>query len=938
MKQANAALDSKRAYESAQATKKGSSGNTFYDDCTKNCFNGGTCAVQPAISMYICTCTADYAYTSSCLLSLDEFTAESGLKTKVLSSKVAGVEFAVEIMELAAMAPYRSDLTGNKLETLRAILHDGSIISKANQQAIINDLAAGMRSTYKESGVFSADNVFDHAGNALYAKENLVAVAYVAESILSSSRTSLFETDPGLTADAYSLLNLVGKILVQNALPGEEARSITTNYVSVTGQRVSFKELREANVSVHCNKTGRFNSSLVGEEYCEGLRFKLFSTGEELLQGGAIGRSSLTQLNESEFSTGGAVDITSVMSFLNVGRRSSPILGITLFNLSSPYEHSLNKTNNFLELRLPILSQRHDQSSLPRDNLTCSYFNLDSNSWPIAGCSRADAGTEDNMTQSVVCLCNHLTLFVLDMTAAKQAISNSNAKLVFNVGDSMSGGTIKEFVTGFPFWLILILLVLNILSILLHQLDLANKQDDRFFTQKRCLLEVYFPDPADGCMDFFANGGNTKEEIIGLLKVGMGADVVSKEFSSKPLSVFETMPQHKPDTGAGAEAGSTTKLPCLGLDAAKSSEKSLDKVEEVKENPEEVQSREFMLPRSPSAVHNPASAVDGNSPATHSVATESQPRSPIFGSMPRSQKIPRGSMLSSLCSSASFKRGEMPKLEEVLSTDKRQTGPEPFDRAQTSRSQLRLGVPQYSPCAFFKTLWLSIKTMYPLVSLFTFFNPAFPRPLRMLQTTTRIIGYMGTSAIFYNTTDKLRSSNEAIYVALLSSAVMMLIATLLASFFFVDPASQRTDENMSHELEKKLGEQIEVQRVWKHYFTMQEYYGLIINSKKQLYSSLAPCSDCFLCTKRLIGVLLASALNVFFLIFFLVFCSSFNSELIRTWELSFIYSLLLDIVGSQLLKVVSTVCLVAVMQRIFRTASSHALCASVMSLLGLDYY
>ncbi len=89
------------------------------------------------------------------------------------------------------MAPYKPAFTGNKLGIFREILRDASLVSKANKQLIMSNVASQMRETYEESGVFASDNLVDSDENSLYTHDNLVSVAFIAESVLASSRISL---------------------------------------------------------------------------------------------------------------------------------------------------------------------------------------------------------------------------------------------------------------------------------------------------------------------------------------------------------------------------------------------------------------------------------------------------------------------------------------------------------------------------------------------------------------------------------------------------------------------------------------------------------------------------------------------------------------------------------------------------------------------------
>lgn len=760
--------------------------------------------------------------------------------------------------------------------------------------------------------------------------------------VFDFSANCLVEGDSELAAQAYGLLNLAGKLALQNALAGEAARNVQANFTSVVGMRVATEDLGSTNVSVQCNESTAFNYSLTGKSYCDSLRFRFFATP---LGGSQSTGKSLNNLSDSRFGSGNAVDITSVISFLNIGNKMSPLLGVTVYNLSSAWELPLNRSYNFLELQLPFLSQRYDQASLPSDNLTCAYFSESSNSWPTTGCTRVDSGSVENRT-SAMCICSHLTLFVLDITAAKQAVSCSNANILLNGVNGVTDGDLKRFVGSFIFWLILLLLLFNLLSIYLHRVDLANKRDGRFFTQKYAVLKAFFPEPREGSIDFFANNsdGFSKEDALQALKESIGMHSSQKEDSGRPIvPPLQTSPVARFDTQRQS------------LEAVRVADKSADKdkAEEIKcdfkDNPEEAQSRQELVtqprsPGSPVGSHSPSfgspkSSSSGGSNNSRNGNSELRPGLKTGTTRFSPTRLRRSTLFSatSVYNSAAFSRSP-PRVEEGPTISDPQTPAFPTKESVANNSRVLLNVPQYSLCAFFRSLWLAIKMQYPLVALFTFFNPAFPRPLRLLQTTTRIIGYMGVSAIFYNTNSQMRSSNESIYVALISSGAMVAISSLLASLFFVDSSIAKGETNMNNDVERNLERQMDMMSLQLHFFTMKEYYGMIIERKRELYSELVVLSKGLCSFKRLLGILLSYGFSVFFLIFFLVFYNTFDDELIKVWTLSVVYSLLLDIVGTQLLKVAGVVVAVASMQRLFRTSSAHGLCAGLMTLLGLDYY
>ena len=90
---------------------------------------------------------------------------------------------------------------------------------------------------------------------------------------------------------------------------------------------------------------------------------------------------------------------------------------------------------------------------------------------------------------------------------------------------------------------------------------------------------------------------------------------------------------------------------------------------------------------------------------------------------------------------------------------------------------------------------------------------------------------MGVSAIFYNTTNNLRSENETIYVSLISAAVMFSISGLLGAFCFVNKGLVKAETKLKEELEKKIIELIDSQSLAKHFFTMNEYCSILIRKK-----------------------------------------------------------------------------------------------------------
>jgi hypothetical protein len=568
--------------------------------------------------------------------------------------------------------------------------------------------------------------------------------------------------DPELGLETSRLLQLVGKASLQGALPGERARSIVTRQTAVIAQRVAYQDLNDK-FKLPCNATTTFNASLVGPSLCDASQI-LFDPGQEKLFDTSALHDNLERLNESRFASQNAVDLVVTLSFAQLESKMSPQLGVSLFNLSSVTPLSLNRSSAFIEFQLPLVTQRADKQDLPTDNVTCAYYDEVARQWAHDGCERvpttnATLNKPGTLRQAVgwaTCRCSHLTLFVLDVTAAKNAVTRSNALIVRNA-TQLQVSDIQGFLSSFAFLLILILLSLNLFSIYLHRLDVTHRQNDRFYQQKYDVLKCLFPEPHAQYMDFFANGPLSKEEVLSLIKIGLGQTPDSKEplSDAKPHlqspspspspSPFPSQPQpqtpmltsplpqsHDPFTetpkkpaspysgasgpskacgaaassvplassGSGSGSGSGMGAGMGSPKSPKSPETpqspndsvSLDKsgqpADESKENPEEQNSRqELVLPSSLRITMTPNAVLSRNSPTT------TRPRL-------------RGSMLTTLYGSFSLPRGT--SIQTAVKTCAGHT-PSAFNDSSASPLTLRLQVPQYAPCSFWKAFWVGLK-------------------------------------------------------------------------------------------------------------------------------------------------------------------------------------------------------------------------------------
>lgn len=489
------------------------------------------------------------------------------------------------------------------------------------------------------------------------------------------------------------MLNLMGKALVQDALPGETSRRIQGNRLSIVSQRLSYADIN-ANVSFLCNSSS-FNESVVDPVYCNAFRFRLFANSTPIFS--HYNRTeSMEKLAGSRFGSNNTIDLVSVLSFINVGNKMSPTLSVALSNLSSTCEVPMNLTVPFVELHFPVYSQRTDQSQIPNENLTCKYLDTTKAKWLEDGCVRTDNGS----TEDVTCQCSHLTLFVLDVTAAKGAISGSNAYIILNTTEILIDP--EEMTKSFSFWLILLLILLMLISLLvLHCIDIKNKHEGMFYTQKLEALGTFFPNPKDKFIDFFANGPFPKEDLMDLIKIGLGLmPPPPKEdpMSSSKSRVFHTASpanNNKEEPSSRSPSGSPIMRPSSPGSSSSvagkiDQEKSL-RHEDSKENPEEQHSRQELALQTGSQLSQGSSRGSPNSPKT----------SPNLPSRPRL----RGSMLATLYNSASFAK----EIGSATQT-KLPTTPVPFTEGTTSSSlKIRLYVPQYAPCSFFVTLVVALK-------------------------------------------------------------------------------------------------------------------------------------------------------------------------------------------------------------------------------------
>ena len=217
---------------------------------------------------------------------------------------------------------------------------------------------------------------------------------------------------------------LAGKLLIQSTLTGEIPKFSQGNSISVFGQRVGYSDLN-GNFTFNCQNL----STLLGGYSCNNLKFTFFSKTGQLFN---ITSNSTTMLNLTKFGRNAAVDVTGVISFLNTGKQYSPYLTISLSNLSSTSSFNTNGSDPFIDIQLPAITQRADKGLISNNNISCSFLNETNENWLGDGCSILTQNTNNTDLVSVTCRCNHLTLFALDVTAAKSAFSSSNAGILNN--------------------------------------------------------------------------------------------------------------------------------------------------------------------------------------------------------------------------------------------------------------------------------------------------------------------------------------------------------------------------------------------------------------------------------------------------------------------------------------------------------------------------
>jgi len=723
--------------------------------------------------------------------------------------------------------------------------------------------------------------------------------------------------DIELAKETYKLLEFIGKTLISNALPGENSRSINTEKIAVFSKRVMLTDLSENGVKFSCNETANFEKN---QESCNLLKFKLFSKSSEIIKSDFYMTRNNTinnNMTESKFNIENALDLVAIIDFNNIGSKMSPMLSITISNISSINEISLNKTNSIIELELPIVTQRSDQNEISNDNLTCKFLSSE-NIWSDYGCNRTG-----NSSQTIKCECNHLTLFALDIGITQYFIRDEN--ILRNV-TNLDGVDFEKVGKNFAFILILILILINMFSLLLYYLDLNDRANEEYYKQKIEVLGTFFPDPKDQYKDFFALGTSPKEDVLEFIKMKMILDnsLLREKEDDKSHDNVTMMGTYLNMTPSKEFIRNNKSPSGLPNGSPSGSPKGMQGQPDIMrmdfENPE-VNPRNFEAPLQTTA------GLSRNNGQSGAVTPENKKIHPLhlfsYG---------MATMLSSLS-------GHSLSSSRPLERNNTRSSPSAFtDAIPIDKSLVRLEVPQFANCGFFSCLWVALKMTYPLFSIFFLYDPGFPRPFRMLLLTTRIIGYMGISAIFYNDGDEFQSKSEAIYVGLICAAIMFVFSWFMGKLLMINTAISRTDKNQSEILEKRIEEAIEQLSIKRHFFTMCEYYGLIIERKRITAKDLIGRYDTCIYLRRLIGVLIAFFLDIFLLVFIILSCSEFSDELIHKWELSFVYSLLFDIIGTQLVKVFFSTFMVTVIQKIWQTATAYNLSAIILGYTGMEYF
>eukprot|EP00831_Metopus_contortus_P012811 TRINITY_DN15160_c0_g1_i1.p1 TRINITY_DN15160_c0_g1~~TRINITY_DN15160_c0_g1_i1.p1 ORF type:complete len:185 (-),score=28.33 TRINITY_DN15160_c0_g1_i1:122-676(-) len=162
-------------------------------------------------------CIRDSSYSSSCLLSLSEYTLENTFKTKLLR----------KVLDLIVSEPSKPAYRALEFSILNELIKDASLISKADKQQVLESIVSEMKSTISETSLFSDYGVITLQENRLVSEDQYKLIVDIAESILKTSQTSLWDSDAELASSANQLLQLVAKISLQASLPGETQKSFT---------------------------------------------------------------------------------------------------------------------------------------------------------------------------------------------------------------------------------------------------------------------------------------------------------------------------------------------------------------------------------------------------------------------------------------------------------------------------------------------------------------------------------------------------------------------------------------------------------------------------------------------------------------------------------------------------------------------------------------
>jgi hypothetical protein len=135
-----------------------------------------------------------------------------------------------------------------------------------------------------------------------------------------------------------------------------------------------------------------------------------------------------------------------------------------------------------------------------------------------------------------------------------------------------------------------------------------------------------------------------------------------------------------------------------------------------------------------------------------------------------------------------------------------------------------------------------------------------------------------------------------------------------------------------------LKRELKQRNVKSSYFTMIEYYSLMIEIKKKTLGSLPLNLSRKTVILRIIGILLTLSFIIGMIIFLATFTVYYSDEEMKYWRNAFLMSFVTDLIFIQMFKIFTFIIMLVVTQKMCRSKAGHQTRIKIMNFLNLRFY